>query len=146
MSVIQAVYDLFANEGKLVEFANSQGGDPIPAGDVRVAQKAAGLFAAHGATYLYLIASNGKVTEEMYLDTLQRFAEGKFGLLSTSVANFTAHLTWLSGQPFRGSDRIPRLKDFAFVTLSPEEAAKDTDQIVRGAQFILANIALPNRV
>jgi|GEM_PF-7107806 len=137
---LQRVYDLLADEKTLVAFANSnlkEGETPHVAGDMAISQKFAGLVAANGAAYLSVSTQYDTVTEARYLEALARFARGELGGRAGSNAYYIAHTTWLSGQPFRGSDRISRIANFAFTTLSPEEVAKDRDQIVRSAQFIL---------
>ncbi len=139
MTIFQQVYDLFGSEEFLIAFANSKG-ESFQAGDMAISQKFAALTAAAGAAYTHVLSQYGTVSEERFLQTLRRIAANDMSEALGRLADYVAHVTWLSGQPFRGSEKIARIPGFTFVALPPEEAVKDREHIVWAAKFIVERL------
>lgn len=134
--VFERVYGLLSDEDVLVEFANSQG-EVVPKGDIRVGLKAAALIGAFGRAYEMCIEENAEADGQAFLENLVCIAStGDDSESLTSSSRFTAHLTWLTSQLFRGPDYIKRISEFTFTNLDGDALHKDTQHIRHAARFL----------
>lgn len=141
--VFQQIYNLLADEDTLVEFANSEGGEVIPKGDIRVAQNAAALASAFGNALRITFDRVGEAREETFLAHLDNLAEngGANYIFSDGPSTrLLAHLTWLTSQFFRGPEFIARIAKHNFTALTQDQLDIDTVHLKRAAAFLRAKL------
>lgn len=111
-----------------------------------VAMNQAGVYAADTAANILAADANGNVSEDDYVDALERISTNKLDSREKYVVKNCANLAWRAGQPFRdiGTQplgRITRNVNEQFNLLPVDEQDKDLVQTQAGAKILLETVS-----